>query len=309
MKESQRPQRLGCTILPVAIRSAFLNMKLIVLFVLLTLFASAQTRVFLEAGAGYKTVPGVDHPVPRTDSAGHNQFMELAKTFLQRCPEVTPTVDKDKADFVVTMNWAPATRFFIGGKLIHKPDQILVTNKEGDIIFSGVARSVGGNTEDACKAIMHSLPQQGLTTRAEPAQKAALEPIPVDAAGTAGTVHTPAEVGGTSTVRDPAPPANSSEGMAEEARIGIWFTGNPTAKHNGLEISGVQPNGPADSIDIKPGDVIVSIDGRYLYTVDELRAELLRHEDGTRLAIRYRHDRLTYDNYLSLSPKGASPHR
>jgi hypothetical protein len=75
----------------------------------LTVLASAQTRVFLEAGAGYKTVSGVDHAFPRADSAGHNQFMELAKTFLQRCSEVTPTINKDKADFVVTMNWAPAT--------------------------------------------------------------------------------------------------------------------------------------------------------------------------------------------------------
>jgi hypothetical protein len=280
--------------------------KLIVLIMLLTALASAQTRVFLEASAGYRTVSGVDHSVPRLDSAGHNQFMELAKTFLQRCPEVTPTIDKDKADFVVTMNWAPTTRFFIGGKLIHKPDQILVTNKEGDIIFSGVARSVGGDTEDACKAIMHSVSQQASTNRAEPAQKAASEPIPVDATS---ATHLPAEVPPASTIRDPARPRNSSEDMTAEARIGIWFTGNPTAKHNGLEISGVRANGPADNIDIKPGDLIISIEGHYLYTVNELRAELLRHEDGTRLAIRYRHDRLTYDNYLSLSPEGAAPRR
>ncbi len=107
-------------------------------------------------------------------------------------------------------------------------------------------------------------------------------------------------------IRNPDPPAYSADGKAGEVRIGIWFAGNPTAKHNGLEISGVQPNGPADIIDIKPGDVIISIDGHFLYTVDELRAELRRHEDGARLAIRYRHDRLTYDNYLSLSPKGSA---
>lgn len=98
-------------------------------------------------------------------------------------------------------------------------------------------------------------------------------------------------------------PANTSGAITEEARIGIWFKGNPDAKHNGLEISGVQPNGPADTIDIKPGDVIISINGHYLYTVNELRAELLRHEGGNQLAIRYRHDRLTYDSHLSLSPK------
>jgi S1-C subfamily serine protease len=143
--------------------------------------------------------------------------------------------------------------------------------------------------------------------RSEPAEKAALEPVPVDATGTPGTAHTPVEARGTSTMRDPASPANSSAVIAEEVRIGMSFTGNPTAKHNGIEIAGVQPNGPADKIDIKPGDVIISIDGHYLYTVDELRAELVRHEDGARLAIRYRRDRLTYDNYISLTPNGAIP--
>jgi len=279
--------------------------KLITLLVLLTSFASAQTRVFLVAGAGYTTVSGVDHSFPRLDSAGHNQFMELAKTFLQRCPELTPTVDKDKADFIVTMNWTPRTRFFLGGKLIHKPDQILVTNKESDIIFSGVSRSVGGNTEDACRAIMHSLSQQALTNHAEHAKEAALKPIPVAESAQIN----PPEVAATSTIADPAPPANSSEGIAAETRIGISLSGNPTAKHDGVEISGVQPGGPADKIDLKSGDVIISIDGHYLYTVEDLRTELLRHERGARLAIRYRRNRLTYDNYVDLSSQDEAPRK
>jgi hypothetical protein len=271
-------------------------MKIIVLlFVVLTSFAAAQTRVFLEAGAGYKTVPGVDHAFPRTDTSGHNQLMELAKTFLQRCPEVTPTLDKDKSDFVVTMNWAPATRFFIGGKLIHKPDQILVTNKEGDIIFSGVARTVGGNTDDACKAIMHSLPQQALTKRSEPTKITGLDPSP---ANTAGTAQTPAESRASSTIRDPNPPANSTTSGLPEDLIGVSFTGSPTVRHDGIEIAGVRANGPADNIEIRPGDVIVAIDGHFLVTIDELRAELRRHVDGKPLAIRYRHGRLTSENYL-----------
>jgi hypothetical protein len=285
-------------------------MKLIVFFLLLMPFASAQTRVFLEAGAGYKTVPGVDHPVPRSDSAGHNQFMELAKTFLQRCPELTPTVSKEKADFIVTMNWAPMTRYFIGGKLIHKPDQILVVNKEGDIIFSGVARTVGGNTDDACKAIVQSLSQRALTNRAEPPEKAALEAVPVDTAGTAGTSNPPAMDGGSALViPSPEPVANSSSGRAEESLIGVWFSGNPTVRHDGLEISGVQPKGPADKLDIKPGDVIIALDGHFLYTINDLRALLRGHEQRGRLGIRYRRDRLTYENYLALDATDTAPRK
>ena len=80
-------------------------------------------------------------------------------------------------------------------------------------------------------------------------------------------------------------------------------------RHDGIEIVGVQPKGPADTIEIKPGDVILAIDGHFLYTIDELRAELRRNELGARLTIRYRHDRLTSENYITLGSRGAVPQR
>ena len=128
---------------------------------------------------------------------------------------------------------------------------------------------------------------------------AVLEPLPVDAAGTA---QPSAEVA-TSTIRDSLPLPNSSEDMQEEARIGIWLRGNPTARHDGIEVSGVQAEGPARSIDIKPGDVILAIDGHYLFTIEELRADLLRHESGARLMVRYRHNGLILENYLVLGAR------
>lgn len=106
-------------------------------------------------------------------------------------------------------------------------------------------------------------------------------------------------------IRDPEPLIVASAGMAEESLIGVSFTGNPTVKHDGLEVSSVQLRGPADNIDIKPGDVIISIDGHYLYSIDDLRAVLRGHEQGGRLTIRYRRDRLSYVNYLVL--KDAAP--
>jgi len=166
---------------------------------------------------------------------------------------------------------------------------------------------------------------------------AVLEPIPGDSAGTAhvaaeirqdanpspGNQYSPSASGtavsrddrsapiatATSTILDPAPPANLAAGLAEEALIGVWFTGNPTVRHDGVEVSGVQPKGPADNIDIKPGDVILAIDGHFLFTIDELRTELLRHEPGARLTIRYRHNRLTSENYLALGSKDAVPRK
>jgi hypothetical protein len=112
-----------------------------------------------------------------------------------------------------------------------------------------------------------------------------------------------------SAIRDPEPLADASAARAEESLIGVWFTGNPTERHDGLEVSGVQPKGPADNIDIKPGDVIIALDGHYLYTIDNLRAILRGHEQGGRLAIRYRRDRLTFENYLALAARDAASRR
>jgi hypothetical protein len=93
---------------------------------------------------------------------------------------------------------------------------------------------------------------------------------------------------------------------ADVSRMGVLFSGNPTEKHDGLQISSVQSDGPAFNVGMESGDVIISIDGHYLYTVDDLRAELNRHEEGARLLIRYRRNRLTYENYLTLITREAA---
>src|SRR6266704_683915 len=138
-----------------------MEMKNVVLFLAIASavsFADSQPRVFVHGSHGYVYVWGVDHALPRLDGAGHDQTMELAKTFLQRCPNVIPTVTRENADFDVQLNWTPTTRLFLGGKLLHKPDQILVTNRNGDILYSGIARSVGGDVKGACKAIQRAEP-------------------------------------------------------------------------------------------------------------------------------------------------------
>ena len=76
-----------------------------------------------------------------------------------------------------------------------------------------------------------------------------------------------------------------------------------------LKFQVCSPKGPADNIDIKPGDVIIALDGHYLYTIDDLRAILRGHEQGGRLAIRYRRDRLTFENYLALAARDAASRR
>jgi hypothetical protein len=170
------------------------------LFVMLvstiSLAQNNHPRVYVEAIFGHVYLRGVDHAVPRLDDASmHNQTMELAKTFLQRCPEATLTMREDKADFKVSLNWAAQTRFFMLGKLIHKPDQIVITNNDGDIVYSGVARSLGGDTEAACKVIMASH-KPIVATVVEPAAERVTEqsapPVPAPTASAAVAATQPA---------------------------------------------------------------------------------------------------------------------
>jgi hypothetical protein len=101
----------------------------------------------------------------------------------------------------------------------------------------------------------------------------------------------------------------SSSRQVEEALMGVSFAGSPTVRHDGIVVYSVQTQGPADNIDIQPGDVILAIDGHYLYTIEDLRAELLRHNSGARVAIRYRHYRLTSENYIILGSRGSDSQR
>jgi hypothetical protein len=136
---------------------------------------------------------------------------------------------------------------------------------------------------------------------------AATARIPVVGAEKGRASEPTTAIAGDTTTRLTPSPATPPVGPVEEALVGVSCTGNPTVRHDGIEISFVQPRGPADNLDIKPGDVILAIDDHYLYTIDELRAELLRHEPGTQVRIRYRHYRLTSENYLTISNKDAVP--
>lgn len=113
----------------------------------------------------------------------------------------------------------------------------------------------------------------------------------------------------TQTIRAPEPATSLPGGPPEESLMGVSFAGNPTVRHDGVEISGVQPKGPADGIDIRAGDVILALDAHYFFTIDEVRAELQRYKPGARLLIRYRRNQFISENYLTLRSQDAVPHR
>jgi PDZ domain len=133
---------------------------------------------------------------------------------------------------------------------------------------------------------------------------AASSPLPNSSPATV----VPQSVVAISTVRDKTTPAVSPTSPPEEM-MGISFGGNPYVRHDGVEISGVQTKGSASRVDIRPGDFILAIDDHYLFTVEEVRTELLRHEPGTRVKIRYRRNQLIYEDDLVLRTPTASSTR
>jgi hypothetical protein len=82
-----------------------------------------------------------------TQGGARPQTAEIIKTFGERCPDLTVTNNKEKANYVVILDHE-------GGKggLSHK-NKVAVFNRDGDSIFSHSTMSLGNSVKDACEAI------------------------------------------------------------------------------------------------------------------------------------------------------------
>jgi membrane-associated protease RseP (regulator of RpoE activity) len=260
--------------------------------------AEPQPRVFIHGSHGYVYVSGVDHALPREDGAGHDQTMELAKTFLQRCPNVTPTVNRDNADFDVQLNWTPRTRLFFGGKIIHKPDQILVTNRNGDILYSGVARTVGGDVEGACRAIQRLEPSTVAQWRqATVAANDSYQELP----NGLSSIYAPVKHASETYVPETSkatfvPVAANNSGASKTASLspsatfvvpalGVAVT--TRTEGGGAQIVGITSGGVAELAFLHVKDVITSVDGKPVSTPVELAAMLQDRPSGSQVRLGY----------------------
>lgn len=78
--------------------------------------------------------------------------VQVMKTFLETCPAVVVTSNRDKADFIVRLDHEgtnPSTLFVRGNK-------VAVFNREEDLIFSDATRLLNTAVKGACAAIMKS---------------------------------------------------------------------------------------------------------------------------------------------------------
>jgi hypothetical protein len=75
------------------------------------------------------------------------QTVEIIKTFNQRCPDVTVTTHKEKADYVIVLDHEADKDF-----LLHR-NKIAVFNRDGDAIFTDSTLALGTSVANACESI------------------------------------------------------------------------------------------------------------------------------------------------------------
>jgi len=240
----------------------------------------------------------------KTDYAGENlgDAETSASTLAPSTAETTAEIlsDPSGADIEIDGSFVGSTPSSVG---IAAGEHTVRVSKNGYKRWERTLRSSTGNIKIA--AALEPIPAASVGTasvvaQARGANQSSGNQSSPSAPGTGSSKDDSQLTASVSAIRVPDPAASSSSSPPEETLIGVSFAGNPTVRHDGVEISGVQPKGPADSIDIRSGDIVLALDGHYLFTIDEVRAELLRYKPGTRLLIRYRRNQFISENYLAL---------
>lgn len=115
--------------------------------------AAAKPRVFITESAS----PQLSGDGSVADAKGSLTFtggtspqnVEVMKAFVQRCPNVIVTANRDKADYLVRLDHdaiSPTTLFVHGNK-------VAVFDKNDDLIYTNSSRMLSSAVKDACTAI------------------------------------------------------------------------------------------------------------------------------------------------------------
>jgi hypothetical protein len=100
-----------------------------------------MSRRFCETWEGPPRNKGLDRDL------GHpaDQTIELTKDFQKDCSQVRVTTLQDKADYTVTLNHIE--HGFV------RDNQFLLSNKDGDVLYTKEGGSIDKNVKYACGAI------------------------------------------------------------------------------------------------------------------------------------------------------------
>ncbi len=281
---------------------------------------NSQPRVFLQSASKGNTW-----------NASRDQSMEMAKDFQKDCPSVRITIAQEAADYTVLLN-------HIEVGLVLRDNQVQVADRNGDMLIlhegTGIkSGSIRGSVRIACRMITEdwsdknrsatfrptdpptaeaATPIAPETTSEVPPQRVNPPPAP-KAANDAAANPIPVALSKTPSVTSPASPpavpATPAVPMApfvvtnaNEGSLGAFSDAKPSVRHDGVVLSRVAAGGPSDVAGLMEGDVVLAIGDHYIYTVDEMNAELRRHKVGEHLSIRYRRFPFTSVAVVTLGP-------
>ncbi len=114
-----------------------------------------RARIFITDSNSWEMSGGFAAASNRNGGGGSGGFaggarpqtVEVIKTFGERCPGATITMDKTQAQFIVLFDHE-------GGKgYARKDNKLAVFRAGGDLLFSDSTRSLGNAAKDACEAI------------------------------------------------------------------------------------------------------------------------------------------------------------
>jgi PDZ domain len=100
----------------------------------------------------------------------------------------------------------------------------------------------------------------------------------------------------------PAAPAGEPSGLQPLHRGAIGVTGRGLPDGAGLMIAEVKPGGPADRAGLRPGDIVVAIDGRRVHGAREMREFIGRRHPGTVVGVSFMRDRRRQAVAVEIAP-------
>jgi hypothetical protein len=251
------------------------------------LFGAEKVRVFID---GQGTVNATNHSGGgydgglfghRTDATVdmHNESIELAKDMREHCPELVITLKEDAADYIVKLNRESKAKRGV----FDKNTQVLVANKQGDVIWTKDVRQVRSAAKDACSAISSASGlRDGVSTVAK-SEETKPEQLP-----TAQTSFQPPAPTSASKASFQAIASTShTEGTPGPSSLfdslGIWVQKAPEVA--GVVITAVAAGSAAAEAGLHVGYVINAVNGKPVGTPEELQAATLNYkmEPGFRI--------------------------
>ncbi len=167
----------------------------------------------------------------RSDSIvdSHDESMELAKDFASNCSGAQVTVNADAADYVTSLNRESKAKKGI----FSKNDQIMVSNKAGNVLLSSAVRSVATAAKDACNLILADFAAHG---HAKPP----------------GVVHPTAPPSPAAITPQASAPAENAASPQNNANTELDFSSSPDGAD--IEVDGRFVGNTPSSVDVQSGN-------------------------------------------------------